>query len=78
MDNELFVEKAKKLARFYLKDDDEVYVVWLVKVLQNNKCLIGTRDTVSYFEVTYNGDKDDFYVDNYNKLINEKFNGGDI
>ena len=78
MDNKLFVEKAKRLARFYLKDDDEVYVVWLVKVLQNNKCLIGTRDTVSYFEVTYNGDKDDFYVDNYNKLINEEFNGSDI
>lgn len=78
MDNKLFVEKAKRLARFYLKDDDEVYVVWLVKVLQNNKCLIGTRDTVSYFEVTYNGDKDEFYVDNYDKLINEKVSGSDI
>lgn len=78
MDNKLFVEKAKKLAKQYLKDDDEVFVVWLVKVLQNNKCLIGTRDTVSYFEVTYNGDKDEFYVDNYDKLINEKFNGDDI
>lgn len=78
MDNELFVEKAKKLARLYLKDGDEVFVVWLVKVLQNNKCLIGTRDTVSYFEVTYNGDKDEFYVDNYDKLINEKFNGSNM
>ena len=78
MDNKLFVEKAKKLAKWYLKDDDEVFVVWLVKVLQNNKCLIGTRDTVSYFEVTYNGDKDEFYVDNYDKLINEKVSGSDI
>ena len=78
MDNKLFVEKAKKLARLYLKDDDEVFVVWLVRVLQNNKCLIGTRDTVNYFEVTYNGDKDELYIDNYDKLINEEFNGSDI
>lgn len=78
MDNKLFVEKAKKLVKLYLRDDDEVFLVWLVKVLQNNKCLIGTRDTVSYFEVTYNGDKNEFYVDNYDKLINEKFSSSDI
>lgn len=78
MDNKLFVEKAKKLVKLYLRDDDEVFLVWLVKVLQSNKCLIGTRDTVSYFEVTYNGDKNEFYVDNYDKLINEKFSGSDI
>lgn len=78
MDNKLFVEKAKKLVKLYLRDDDEVFVVWLVKVLQNNKCLIGTRDTVSYFEVTYNGDKDELYVDNYDKLVNEKVSGSDM
>ena len=48
----------------------EMYVVWMVKVLQNNKALIGAVSTCNYYEVTYNGDKDEIYVDEYDKISN--------
>lgn len=51
--------------------DDQVYVVWLCKILQNNKALLSTtRPDGMYFEVTYNGDKDEFYLDAYLKVEN--------
>ena len=51
--------------------EKEVFVVWMVKVLQNNKCLLST--TVSdgmYYELTYNGDKGEVYLDAYKKWKN--------
>lgn len=48
-----------------------VYVVWACKTLQNNKALLST--TLSdgmYFEATYNGDKQEMYLDAYRKLEN--------
>lgn len=50
---------------------DDVFVVWQVKVLQNNKALLSTAllDGM-YYECTYNGDKDEMYVDCYKKLEN--------
>ena len=51
-----------------------VFVVWISKVLQNNKALLSTTvdgDT-RYYEITYNGDADEFYFDAYDKLINKK------
>lgn len=49
----------------------KVYVVWLVKVLENNKCLISTHEVDGYYwEVTYNGLKGEFYVDRYYKENN--------
>lgn len=49
------------------------YVVWFCKTLQNWKALVST-DVVNgeYYEVTYNGDKDECYVDQYSKLSNTK------
>lgn len=50
---------------------DDVYVVWLSKTLQNNKGLFST--TVSdgmYYECTYNGDKQEMYLDAYKKWEN--------
>lgn len=51
---------------------EEVYVVWSVKVLQNNKAMLGTPllDGM-YYEVTYNGDEDEYYFDAYKKEFNE-------
>ncbi len=45
---------------------EDVYIVWISKVLQNNKALASTtlRDGL-YFEVTYNGDKNELYFDVY-------------
>ena len=48
-----------------------VYVVWACKTLQNNKALLST--TLSdgmYFEATYNGDKQEMYLDAYEKKEN--------
>lgn len=49
----------------------EVYVVWSTKVLQNNKALLSTPiNDGMYYEITYNGDKDEFYFDAYKKFEN--------
>lgn len=51
--------------------EEDVYVVWMVKVLQNNKALLST--TVSdgmYYEFTWNGDKKEGYLDAYKKWKN--------
>lgn len=50
---------------------EDVYVVWQVKVLQNNKALLSTNiPDGMYYECTYNGDKDEMYVDCYKKREN--------
>ena len=47
---------------------EQVYIVWLCKVLQNNKALVSTTlEDGMYYEVTYNGDKDELYLDAYKK-----------
>lgn len=52
--------------------DNEVYVVWFSKVLQNWKALVSTdRSDARYYEVTYNGDKEEAYVDTYIKARND-------
>ena len=51
--------------------EDNVFVVWACKTLQNNKALLST--TVSdgmYYEITHNGDKGETYVDAYKKWEN--------
>lgn len=51
--------------------EDDVFIVWSCKTLQNNKVLAST--TVSdgmYYEITYNGDKGEVYVDAYKKWKN--------
>ena len=55
---------------------NDVYVVWFSKTLQNWKALVST--TVSdgmYYEITYNGDKNETYVDVYKKWENFKLLG---
>ncbi len=49
----------------------EVYTVWKCKTLQNWKFLISsTLNDGMYYEVTYNGDKDEWYLDAYKKFEN--------
>ena len=52
---------------------DDVFVVWCCKTLQNNKTLLSTTllDGM-YYECTYNGDKEEMYVDAYKKWDNYK------
>lgn len=51
--------------------DFDVYVVWKCKALQNWKYLISTTlcDGM-YYELTYNGDKKEWYLDAYKKFQN--------
>ena len=49
----------------------EVYTVWKVKVLQNWKYLLAsTLPDQMYYELTYNGDKKEWYLDAYKKWEN--------
>ena len=69
---DFFNEEVEKTDGFTLTVDD-VYIVWWSKTLQNWKALVST--TVSdgmYYEVTYNGDKDEIYVDAYKKWKNKQ------
>jgi len=50
---------------------DNVFIVWQCKTLQNNKAMLST--TVSdgmYYEFTWNGDKCEGYLDAYKKWKN--------
>ena len=83
MQNKDFVEKAKQAVVDYFNSQadstdkngritsDEVYVVWLVKALQNNKALLSTTvPDGMYYEFTWNGDKNEGYLDAYKKWKN--------
>lgn len=51
---------------------DDVYIVWSAKVLQNNKALASTNVSDGmYYELTYNGDKGELYLDAYKKWENK-------
>ena len=57
--------------------DFEVFVVWQVKALQNWKFMISsTLPDGMYYELTYNGDKKEWYLDAYKKFENQTITGG--
>ena len=73
-------EKALQIVRGYIaahldKSDPtpefEVYTVWKCKTLQNQKYLLASSlfDGM-YYELTYNGDKHEWYLDAYKKFEN--------
>lgn len=74
-----FNEKVEKTdnKKIGIKD---VYVVWMCKTLKNIKALLSTNVSDGmYYEITYNGEKDEIYFDAYKKWENvlvpkEKFN----
>ena len=50
---------------------DDVFVVWYCKSLQNHKTLLSTPVSDGmYYELTYNGDKNELYFDTYKKWEN--------
>lgn len=52
----------------YINSDD-VYAVWLTKFLQNNKVLLSsTLFDGMYYELTYNEDKNELYIDCIQKV----------
>ncbi|MGN0706555.1 MAG: DUF6275 family protein [Faecalibacterium sp.] len=72
--------KAFEMVRNYIdehldKSQDaanyDVFTVWKCKVLQNWKFLISsTLPDGMYYELTYNGDKQEWYLDAYKKFEN--------
>ncbi len=86
MGNDEFLNLASSEVRKYVNkhypktelDVFEVYVCWVCKTLQNNKALLATtlKDNM-YFEVTYNGDKKEMYLDAYKKEKNVRIKVGD-
>lgn len=51
--------------------DFEVYVVWFTKTLRNWKALVSTTlPGKMYYEVTYNGNRRETYIDAYLKVDN--------
>ncbi len=82
MGNDKFLALCKKIVVDYFNErsdktdkktitENDVFIVWSCKALQNNKALVST--TVSdgmYYEITHNGDKNETYVDAYKKWQN--------
>ena len=78
-----FILKVKQTVAEYTNDHldksdnvtplqpDEVFIVWSCKTLQNCKALASTPfyDGM-YYELTYNGDKNELYFDAYKKFEN--------
>ena len=53
-----------------------VYTVWKAKILQNWKYLISSSlPDGMYYELTYNGDQNEWYLDAYKKFENKVYAG---
>lgn len=77
---ENMMEKPKQLIADYFNSHadvtdgvsittDDVFIVWFCKTLQNWKALLSTTvPDGMYYEVTYNGDKGEMYLDAYKKF----------
>lgn len=73
--------KAIDIVRNYIVDhldksdnmpDFEVFIVWKCKALQNWKYLLSsTLFDGMYYEMTYNGNKKEWYLDAYKKFENK-------
>lgn len=83
MDSKEFIELCIKSVADYVNKrvdksdktqitEQDVYVVWSCKTLQNNKALLSTMllDGM-YYECTFNGDKNELYLDAYKKWENK-------
>lgn len=82
MDSKTFLQNCKEVVAKYTNDhldktdnvqitDDDVYVVWFSRTLQNAKALLSTTvPDGMYYEMTYNGDKKEIYFDAYKKFEN--------
>ncbi len=73
------MDKAKFIVWNYINDnldpkvEFDVYEVWHCYILRNEKWLLSsTLSDGMYYEVTYNADTDEFYLDAYKKFRSYK------
>lgn len=72
-----FNEHSDKTDNMLITQED-VYVVWYCKTLQNHKALLSTNVSDGmYYELTYNGGKNELYLDAYKKWQNVKIDLND-
>ena len=68
---EYFNRKKEKTDIIPEMTAEDVYVVWYSKTLQNHKALLSTPISDGmYYEITYNGDRNELYFDAYKKWEN--------
>lgn len=77
---EIMDNKVVELVRNYIDEhldksdptpEYTVFIVWKCKTLQNWKYLLSsTIHDGMYYELTYNGDKEEWYLDAYKKFEN--------
>lgn len=83
MNEKNFVALCKKTVAKYANEhmdksdgkkitEADVFIVWMCKTLQNSKAMVSTTlfDGM-YYELTYNGDKKELYLDAYKKWENK-------
>lgn len=83
MGNDDFIKLCKTIVKDYANShldksdnaqitEDNVFIVWSCKTLQNNKAMVSTTLLDSmYYELTYNGNKNELYFDAYKKWENK-------
>lgn len=55
------------------------YIVWKAKVLRNWKYVVSTDlNDGMYYELTYNGEKKEWYLDVYEKVENKVIREGEV
>ena len=74
-------EKAIEIVKNYIVDhldksdempEFDVFTVWKAKILQNWKYMLSsTLFDGMYYELTFNGDKQEWYLDAYKKFENQ-------
>ena len=80
MGSKEFIDYCKELVKNYAMEhldksdivpEFDVYDVWYCKTLQNQKALLSTSlPDGMYYELTYNGDRQELYFDAYKKFEN--------
>ena len=82
MNEKDFVKLCKKAVAAYANEhldktdgvqitEEDVFIVWMCKTLKNSKAMVSTTlfDGM-YYELTYNGEKQELYLDAYKKFEN--------
>lgn len=84
------IKQARDVVLSYVNDNidvttkdcisyDDTFCVWFCKTLKNWKALVSTTvPDGMYYEVTFNGENGELYLDVYKKWTNIKYRGESI